>query len=185
MTNPSDGRKAVQVRPRAEADVPECAALLREVYALDGYPVEGVDDATAWMYPEGLMAAWVADEQGQVLGHAAVCEPGEGDAAVAMLIERTGIAESEIAVLARLFVGPTARGKGAGRMLADAALSYAADKRLRAVFDVMEKDRSAIGMYEKMGCVFLGSTSHHLADGSIIPARCYAAPGAIDLLPTS
>ncbi|MBL7260751.1 GNAT family N-acetyltransferase [Paractinoplanes lichenicola] len=180
MTNLSDSQNAVQVRPRTDADVPECAALLREVYELDGYPVEGVDDATGWMYPAGLIAAFVAVEPGKILGHAAVCEPGEGDAAVSLLIERTGAATSEIAVLARLFVGPAARGKGAGRKLADAALSYATDKRLRAVFDVMEKDHTAISMYEKMGCVFLGSTSHHLADGSVFPARCYAAPGAAD-----
>jgi ribosomal protein S18 acetylase RimI-like enzyme len=180
VTKLSDGRVVVRVRPRTDADVPECANLLREVYALDGYPVEGVDDATGWMYPAGMIAAWVADEPGRVLGHAAVCEPGEGDAAVSMLVARTDVSESEIAVLARLFVGPAARGRGAGRMLTDAAFAYAKERRLRVVFDVMEKDGSAISMYEKLGCIFLGSTSHHVADGSTVPARCYAAPGAAE-----
>jgi ribosomal protein S18 acetylase RimI-like enzyme len=179
MTESQSNQDAVRIRLRTDADVPECAALLREVYALDAYPVEGVDDAEGWMYPVGMMAAWVAGEPGKVLGHAAVCEPN-GDAAVSMLVARTGVAESDIAVLARLFVGPNARGRGVGRFLADAALAYTVDKRLRAVFDVMEKDRSAISMYERMGCVLLGRTSHHVADGRTIPALCYAAPGATD-----
>jgi ribosomal protein S18 acetylase RimI-like enzyme len=180
VTKLSEGQAEVRIRPRTDADVPECAALLREVYALDGYPVEGVDDATGWMYPAGMMAAWVAYEPSRVLGHVAVCEPEDGDAAVSMLAERTGVTESEIAVLVRLFVGPAARGRRAGRKLASAAFDSATEKRLRVVFDVMEKDRSAISMYEKMGCTFLGSTSHHVADGTTIPARCYAAPGAAD-----
>ncbi|WP_433301040.1 GNAT family N-acetyltransferase [Actinoplanes sp. CA-030573] len=179
MTEPSSEQDAVRIRVRTDADVPECAALLREVYALDGYPVEGVDDAEGWMYPAGLMAAFVASEPKGLLGHAAVCEPN-GDAAVAMLVARTGATESEIAVLARLFVGPKARGRGVGRMLAEAALAYASASRLRAVFDVMEKDRTAISMYERMGCVLLGRTLHHVADGRTIPALCYAAPGAVD-----
>ncbi|WP_239118244.1 GNAT family N-acetyltransferase [Paractinoplanes ferrugineus] len=70
--------------------------------------------------------------------------------------------------------------RGVGRMLAEAALAYAAGKRLRAVFDVMEKDRTAISMYERMGCVLLGRTLHHVAGGRTIPALCYAAPGAVD-----
>ncbi len=179
MTKSPSDQEDVQIRPRTDADVPECAALLREVYVLDGYPVEGVDDAEGWMYPVGLIAAFVASEPKGLLGHAAVCEPN-GDAAVSMLVARTGAAESEIAVLARLFVGPKARGRGIGLMLANAALDYAATKRLRAVFDVMEKDRTAISMYERMGCVLLGRTLHQVANGRAIPALCYAAPGAVD-----
>ncbi len=179
MADSQNDQEAVQIRARTDADVPECAALLREVYALDGYPVEGVADAEGWMYPVGLMTAFVAGETGGLLGHAAVCEPN-GDAAVEMLVAQTGAAESEIAVLARLFVGPKARGRGVGRMLGEAALAYAAEKRLRAVFDVMEKDRTAISMYERMGCVLLGRTLHHIAGGRTIPALCYAAPGAVD-----
>src|SRR5688500_3715685 len=117
MTKSPSDEESVRIRIRTDADGPECAALLREVYALDGYPVEGVDDAEGWMYPTGLMAAFVAAEPGGLLGHAAVCRPN-GDAAVSMLVARTGAAEAEIAVMARLFVGPKARGRGTGRMLA-------------------------------------------------------------------
>jgi GNAT superfamily N-acetyltransferase len=180
VTKSPDVQTAVRIRPRTDADVPECAALLREVYALDGYPVEGVDDAPGWMYPPGMMAAWVAEVHGRLLGHATVCEPGEGDAAVSMIVAQTGVAESEIAVLARLFVGPSARGRGAGGMLIGAVFDYATDKKMRVVFDVMEKDRSAINMYERKGCAFLGSTSHYIANAVAIPARCYAAPGAVE-----
>jgi hypothetical protein len=43
----------------------------------------------------------------------------------------------------------------------------------------MEKDRAAIKMNERMGCVLLGRTVHHVADGQTIPALCYAAPGVV------
>jgi ribosomal protein S18 acetylase RimI-like enzyme len=167
------------IRPRTDADIPSCATLLRQVHALDGYPVEGVDDADGWMQPEGLMAAWVAGEAGDVLGHAAICEP-HGDAAVSMLVARTGVAESEVAVLARLFVGPAARGRGLGKMLAQTAFDYASLKRRKAVFDVMEKDHAAISMYERMGCVLLGRTSYEVSTNHAVHVCCYAAPRVID-----
>jgi ribosomal protein S18 acetylase RimI-like enzyme len=180
MSESLNDQQTTQVRRRTDADVSACAELLREVYALDGYPVEGVDDAEGWMYPVGLIAAWVAVEaSGEVLGHAAVCEPNDDDAAVPMLIDRAGGSKSDIVVLARLFVGPAARGRGLGRSLANAALDYAREKRLRAVFDVMEKDRNAIRIYEQMGCVLLGHTSHQIAGGRTVPALCYAAPGVL------
>jgi ribosomal protein S18 acetylase RimI-like enzyme len=175
----TEASQEIVIRRRQDSDVTACAELLREVYELDGYPVEGVADAVGWMYPEGLIAAWVAGPPGEVLGHAAVCEPQEDDAAARMLTDRTGIQPTNIAVLARLFVGPRARNRGAGKQLAEAALRHTVEIGRSAVFDVMEKDTSAIRIYERMGCVLLGRTSHRIAGDKTVPALCYAGPGVL------
>ena len=169
----------IMIRNRTDADVPACADLLRQVFAIDGYPVEGVADAEGWMYPEGLLSAWVATKNDEILGHTAVCKPQSGDASAEMLVARSKVQRSEIAVLARLFVGPNARGAGLGQRLAAVALEYASENNLHAVFDVMEKDQAAIRIYDNLGCVLLGRTSHHVPDGRVFSALCYAAPGTV------
>jgi ribosomal protein S18 acetylase RimI-like enzyme len=163
------------VRVRTEADIDGCARALREVHRVDGYPVEGVVDAVGWLWPPGLLQAWVAGEPDEILGHVAICEP-RCEAAVSMLMERTSLTESEIAVVARLFVVPGARRRSLGQRLAAAAFSYAEDHGRRVVFDVMAKDQDAIRLYERLGCTRLGTTSHHFGAGERVLAYCYAAP---------
>jgi len=167
------------VRVRTQEDIPGCAKVLREVYEVDGYPVEGVEDAEGWLFPDGLIEAWVAGPSDGILGHALASEP-RGEAAVEMFVERTGLDESKVAVLARLFVAPAARGRSLGQELAGAAMRYTQSHGRRAVFDVMAKDRAAIRLYERVGCVRLGTTMHTFGDGQQVPAYCYAAPGALD-----
>jgi ribosomal protein S18 acetylase RimI-like enzyme len=173
----ADGSTPV-VRIRRSDDIKGCAAVLREVYATDGYPVEGVTDAEAWLFPDGLLEAWVAVDSGQILGHAAICEP-RGEDAAEMLIEQTGISEREIAVVARLFVAPAARGRSLGQALAAAAMEYATVHDLRVVFDVMTKDHAAIRLYERLGCIRLGTAVHKFGEGQEVEAYCYVAPGAM------
>jgi len=163
------------IRERTSSDLPACARALREVHEVDGYPVEGVDDAEGWLLPAGLLNAWVSGTPNKILGHVAICAP-QGEAAVSMLIEQTGLAEERIAVMARLFVVPAARGKNLGQGLATAAAAYAWSRDLRVVFDVMAKDKTAIRLYERLGCQRLGTTLHQFGDGQQVPAYCYVAP---------
>jgi hypothetical protein len=44
----------------------------------------------------------------------------------------------------------------------------------------MEENRTAISVYERVGCVLLGRTLHHVVDDRTIPALGYAAPGAVN-----
>ncbi|GAA4209981.1 GNAT family N-acetyltransferase [Actinocatenispora rupis] len=176
MTTPSNSTdQDSQIRVRTPDDIPACVRGLKEVYESDGYPVEGVSDAEGWLFPDGLLEAWVAEEGGEVLGHAAACEP-RGEAAVTMLIDQTGMTEDQIAVIARLFVVPRGRGKSFGQRLAFAAFEYAQRLGRRIVFDVMTKDQAAIRLYERLGCVRLGTTTHVFGDGQEVPAYCYVAP---------
>ncbi len=173
MTTSAD--RATLVRPRTAGDIPACVQALKEVHAVDGYLVEGVSDAEGWLFPDGLLQAWVAEASGEVVGHAALCEPRD-EAAVAMLIEQEGLREEQIAVVARLFVAPKGRGQALGQALAAAAFHHSRPLGRRIVFDVMTKDRAAIHLYERLGCVRLGSTIHTFGDNQQVHAYCYASP---------
>lgn len=175
VTTLSQQSKAT-VRPRADRDLNKCAEVLRQVYRTDGYPVEGVDDALAWLQPPGLLHAWVAQLEGAILGHVAITEPGPTDAAPKFLLARSPNAHNRIAVLGRLFVTSTARGLALGEQLAKAALSQAIVERRQLVLDVMEKDRAAIRLYERLGWSQIGTTCHVYGHVQQATAFCYVAP---------
>ncbi len=163
------------IRPRREADLGEASAALVAVHSVDGYPVEGVDQPEVWLQPPGLIQAWVAEMAGRVVGHVAVSRP-QGEAAVSLCREQTGRSEDQIAVLARLFVHPAARGHSAGERLAREATRYAQSQGLTLVGDVMVKDTAAIRLYERLGCRMIGNTMHSYGDDGQIPALCFVAP---------
>lgn len=176
MSGPEDAARPY-VRMRSTTDLAECAQLLRDVYAADGYPVEGVQDAYGWLMPPGLMEAWIAIDASRVVGHIALCEP-MGDPAAAMLMEATGAQEHETAILARLFVAPSARGKSIARKLAITAAVYAVERHLLLAFQVRAADHHAVGLYESLGCERLGETWHAAGDSKIL-MHCYVAPATV------
>lgn len=167
------------VRVRTEADLPACAAALMAVHAVDGYPVEGVPDlatAQAWLCPAGLIQAWVAELDGQPVGHALIAAPGPGDAAAVMWLFAHPEDEGRIAVGGRLFVHPDGRGHGAARRLMEVATTDTARRGLRVALDVMAKDTVAIALYDKLGMQRIGATEHDDGHGNLVPALCYITP---------
>ncbi|MEU5163517.1 GNAT family N-acetyltransferase [Streptomyces sp. NPDC020875] len=166
---------AAAVRPFEEDDLPGAASALVEVHRSDGYPVEGVEDPRAWVRSDGVVAAWVAEAEGRIVGHVAVMRP-QGEDAVSIWIEQSGDDLSGIAVLARLFVVQFARKYALGRTLTEAAMAYGRDHGLRLVLDVMSKDTAAIRLYERLGWRKIGETAHTFGSGQTITALCYVAP---------
>jgi ribosomal protein S18 acetylase RimI-like enzyme len=163
------------VRPITDDDVPGAAAALVEVHATDGYPVEGVAEPEAWIRPPGVLEAWVAEQEGKVVGHVAVMRP-QGEGAVDLWREKSGEDEERIGVLARLFVVREARKHAVGEDLMTAAMDYARQRSLRLVLDVMAKDTAAIRLYERLGWQHIGQVTHHFGAGQQIPAMCYVWP---------
>lgn len=150
--------------------------MLVAVHETDGYPVEGVADPVGWISGPGQLRAWVAELDGQIVGHVALNEPQAGDAAAAAWATTTGGDDDPIAVLGRLFVLSTARGHAIGRRLIEAASDYAASNQLRLVLDVMAKDAAAIALYERLGWTRIGTTEHDDGQGRLIEAGCFVSP---------
>lgn len=165
------------VRPFEESDLAEAAAALIEVHATDGYPVEGVEQPEAWLRSDRVVAAWVGELDGAVVGHIAVMSP-RGEDAVSMWTQQSGEPEERIAVLARLFVVKAARKHALGEALMRAAMSYGREHRVRLVLDVMTKDTAAMRLYERLGWQAIGRTSHRYGAGESIDAVCYVSPDA-------
>ncbi|MFC8565418.1 GNAT family N-acetyltransferase [Streptomyces sp. NPDC057245] len=165
------------IRSFTDEDLTGAATALVEVHDTDGYPVEGVDDPEAWIKSEGVLAAWIAESGGRVVGHVAVTKP-RGEAAAGFWAEQSSDDVDHIGVLARLFVVQSARKQAVGRRLIEAAMSHARALGLRLVLDVMEKDAAAIRLYERLGWRKIGETIHHFGSGETIPAVCYVSPTA-------
>ncbi|MGW6527432.1 GNAT family N-acetyltransferase [Streptomyces venezuelae] len=163
------------VRPFESDDLDRAAAALVEVHKTDGYPVEGVEDPQAWLCSADVLAAWVAEEEGEVVGHVAILRPRDEDA-VEMWTKQSGDDKAHVAVLARLFVVRAARKHETGKRLTEAAMRFAQERDLRLVLDVMTKDVAATRLYERLGWQKIGEATHHFRGDQSVPAVCYVSP---------
>lgn len=167
--------KSVIVRPFGNGDLAGAAAALIEVHSTDGYPVEGVAQPEAWLRSADVIAAWVAELDGSIVGHVAIMRP-HGEDAVSLWMQQSGDSDGQIGVLARLFVVKEARKHAVGERLMKAAMSYGAERGLRLVLDVMTKDAAAIRLYERLGWREIGRAPHHYGNGQSVDAVLYVAP---------
>ncbi|GFH64320.1 MULTISPECIES: GNAT family N-acetyltransferase [Streptomyces] len=161
--------EALLIRPRGSGDLAQAAAALVAVHEADGYPVEGVSQPEAWLSPSGLMAAWVAEQSGLIVGHVAISRPTGG---------RTGTLE-------RLFVLPAARGRGAAERLIRVAEGFAQAHRLGLVLEVLAKDTAAIRLYRRLGWTETGRRTHHLDSGDSYPSLTFSAPSPAEPVGTA
>src|SRR5690625_1130465 len=69
---------------------------------------------------------------------------------------------------------PGARSHGVAHALMTEAVAAARVRDWQLVLDVLEKDRAAIRLYERMGWVRIGRLTHEFGDGERAPALAYA-----------
>lgn len=93
-----------------------------------------------------------------------------------MWLEQSGDTADQLAVCARLFIAPEARGQRLGEQLMRTAFDYSRAHGLRVVLDVMTKDKAAIRLYERMGMHRIGTARHAYGEGQEIDAVCYVFP---------
>ena len=165
------------IRPYEDTDLPGASAALTDVHATDGYPVEGVADPEAWLRSDDILASWVAEADGRIVGHVAVMRP-RGEDAVTLRAGQSEDDEQHIAVLARLFVVRDARQHALGERLVRTAMDYGQRSDRRLVLDVMVKDTAAIRLYERLGWLRTGRATHRFGTGQSIEAIYYVAPNA-------
>jgi GNAT superfamily N-acetyltransferase len=138
------------IRARREADLLACADLVREVHSTDRYPRFPPADIARFLNPPDAFGCWVADLNGEVAGHVALVARGL-PAAMELAASALGRPPDQLAVVARLFVSPRARGQGTGRLLLDAATADARSRGLHPVLDVDTELSGAIALYESAG----------------------------------
>jgi GNAT superfamily N-acetyltransferase len=85
-------------------------------------------------------------------------------------------------MVTRLFVDGTARRRGLGSDLLDAACKYATGIGLHPALEVVDSDRAAIALYEANGWVRVWSREWTLPTGSTTLLHYYVA-GSCDLSP--
>ncbi|MFG2574154.1 GNAT family N-acetyltransferase [Streptomyces sp. NPDC048481] len=181
MTDPA-ARPSAAVRPRLPADLDACVAALALVHEHSGYPVGWPARPAVWLTPPALLAAWTAELDGRVVGHAALCAAEEGDAAAAAWSSRPG--RPAPAVVSRLYVSPAARGHGIGAALLERAVGAARARGLHPVLDVVAADPAA-AFYERLGWHALGSVVQQWGPGRSVLLDCYAAPSTDRPAPVS
>lgn len=164
---------ALSVRSRVPADLDDCVAALALVHAHSGYPVNWPAEPAAWLTPPALLAAWVAERDGRIVGHAALCRSEDGDPAARLWAARGGGVPA--VCVNRLFVAPEARGLGGGAALMERAVAQARSRGLHPVLDVVAADPAA-AFYARLGWQHLGLVDQRWGPGQLVSLRCFAAP---------
>ena len=128
------------VRPRRPTDLPGCVQALWPVHLADGYPIHWPDDPAAWIDPPGLSAAWVAESDGEIVGHIGVVDGPDP----------FGIGSGATSVVTRLFIRPIARGTGLAAALLAAARLRARSSDRALLLEVID-GTPAVRTYERLG----------------------------------
>ncbi|MFD9505003.1 GNAT family N-acetyltransferase [Streptomyces sp. NPDC060035] len=166
-----------RVRRRGAADLGVCVRALAEVHARDGYPVNWPARPAGWLaQASSSLDAWVAELDGQVVGHIGLSRSGAGDAAAVLWSAREDVGIERTAVVSRLFVAPGARGHGIGGLLMAEAVHEAGNRGLHPVLDVVSCDTAAAALYERLGWELLAVVEQRWSPDRTVSVRCYAAP---------
>lgn len=134
---------------RADRNIDACVAALRQVHKADRYPSSWPSDPELWLTPEGLIGAWVARVGSSVVGHVTVGEidPVESPHFAA----RASASGTKHVEIKRLFVVPSARGRGIASELLQRAVAFAIEQGYRPVLEVTGDRTAAIALYERQG----------------------------------
>jgi GNAT superfamily N-acetyltransferase len=165
----------VRIRVKTPLDMPQCVDLLLRVHAADGYPLPLPRDVPEWITPQREVASWVADRQGEVLGHVALHTAAPGPLVTAAE-QATGLPAQHMAVLSRLFTTPEERRNGLGRALLRHAMAEAERLKLRLILDVGRNQTAPIALYESEGWQRLGSLDVPVANDIVLVLWLYLSP---------
>ncbi|CAK3919558.1 GNAT family N-acetyltransferase [Lecanosticta acicola] len=163
------------IRQRRDSDIESCVSVLGRVQKQDGYPV-AVADFRAFLTPKTLEQAWVAEHNGQIVGHISVSAAQVGDVAVDLWRRRHP--DDHIAALQRLFLAPEYRGCGLASKLIENAVHWSHQKGYRhLVLYALRKDLKAARLYDRLGWEHFDTGMFAYGDGQEMEALCFSSPG--------
>jgi ribosomal protein S18 acetylase RimI-like enzyme len=164
------------LRARVDEDLDSCVALAAEVQRADGYPsFLGDGDLVAFVAPDDAIGAWVAELDGDVVGHV-MLRPRSAPPSVVLAAGALDVDPQRLGFVARLMVAPHARRRGIARRLLDVVVEEAQRRRLLPVLDVVSSDVAAIELYEASGWRHLGDRRFTMRNGNDLSLRVYAWP---------
>jgi GNAT superfamily N-acetyltransferase len=171
----------VVIRPRTDADADALVALLEVVHARDGYPpVFGRSGLRGFLLGPEPIGAWVAEIDGEVVGHVALHDKSLDETMAAVRAE-LGTADDGVAVVARLFVGPAGRGRRVGEALLAVGAEAARALGRTPILDTWQELRHAIALYDRCGWRRIAAPTAIIA-GKKIETYVYVAPSATGTL---
>jgi len=120
-------------------------SLLGHVHEQDGYRLRWPADPQAWLSDSRLLAAWVADRAGMIVGHVALTRPRAGAAASAWA-SALRVPAGDLLCVSLLFVAPQERGSGTGDRLLDRTLEEARARGEHAALEVVSPNHDAVAV---------------------------------------
>ncbi|MEU1524945.1 GNAT family N-acetyltransferase [Nocardia rhamnosiphila] len=143
------------------------------MHEADRYPAAWPEDPVGWLNPAKLVDARIADSDGAVVGHV-----GIGANVLPPAVHAVAHDHGVLMSVVRLFVVPSARRRGTGRGLLDAAADMARLRGRRAVLDVEDGGAAAISLYERAGWqrVHSGPGDWTTPDGRAAFVHYYLSP---------
>ena len=165
------------IRPRRPKDLPACARLLRVVATEHQYPARWPEAPRSWLAGPDVLSAYVAEEQGEILGHVAIATVPRNGISRVRWQEITGRDTTQLRRISRLFVRRRVRSQGIASDLLGVAVADIRALGLMPVLDVVSTSADGIAFVEKRGWKLLamdpwGSKTEHLR------MHYYAAPPA-------
>ena len=165
------------IRERTDVDLAACEDIAEQVHAIDGYPVYLPGDLRSFIASTAALGAWVAEHDGAIVGHVALHSTSSAPV-MTVASEFLGQPPERLGVVARLFVSPTARRLGTGRLLLEAAWQDALARGRWPILDVVTQLEGAIELYETCGWVRAGEVTLALPDGREVREFVYVGPTA-------
>lgn len=170
------GAGRLVVRERELRDLDALAAIAAEVQVNDGYPGKRPQDLRAFLVADDALGAWVAELNGQVVGHVALHATS-----LPVVVDRARTAlgapsDDDLAVVARLIVDPRKRRMGGGRALLDHAAGAAWRRQRHPILDVVTRYEAANALYTAAGWTNVGEVEMRFADGTVLQSYVYVAP---------
>ena len=137
--------------------MPNCVALLEQVHHKYGIPVRWPDDPAGWIANSREQEAWVVEGQDKtIVRHVSRCVP-TGHPAASLWCEKTGLEESQLAAISRLFIAPDQIRHGHGANLLSTAVERSHELGLQPVLGALADHVEEIDFYKKLGWKSIGN----------------------------
>ena len=163
------------VRPRTDDDLDACVRMATIIQDLDGYPTRRPLDLRGFLASPDALGAWVAEREGQVVGHVALHRHSTPEV-LAMASQALSRPVDQLGVVARLLVSPYARREKIGRTLLNAAASEASRRGRWPILDVVTTFEAAVNLYESCRWARVGQVTFRFHDGGSVDEFVYLGP---------